>query len=82
MTRIWLIFLLFIIEFNVVLSQTQDTVIVDKINLNTNLSEISSDVAHGYLYFYRTKRFYQRLSKYYDFHRIKIEKVNKKRSFK
>ncbi len=81
MTRIWLIFLLFIIEFNVVLSQTQDTVIVDKINLNTNLSEISSDVAHGYLYFYRTKRFYQRLSKYYDFHRIKIEKVNKKRSF-
>ncbi len=51
-------------------AQVQDSVAVIKLEMNTSLSEISADFSGGYLYFYRNKRFYHRLSKYYDFHRI------------
>lgn len=81
MVRCLLLLLIIISTLPSLNAQVEDTVVVTKIKLNTSLSEISSDVAHGYLYFYRNKRFYQRLSKYYDFHRIKKEDVNIKRSF-
>lgn len=50
--------------------QIEDTVKVHKLEMNTSLSEISADFSGKELYFYRNKRFYQRLSPYYDLHKI------------
>lgn len=65
---------LFVISLNG--QKIQDSVPVTKLKMNTSLSEISSDFAGGYLYFYRNKRFYHRLSTFYDMHRMTKSDAN------
>ena len=66
---------------SVVFSQDLDSVQVKKLELNTALSEISADVNQGKLFVFRNKRFYNRLSQYYDLYSISESEVNEKRSF-
>jgi outer membrane protein OmpA-like peptidoglycan-associated protein len=70
-----------ILFIGVSFSQEIDFVEVKKLELNTTLSEISSDVNQGKLYLFRNKIFYNRLSQYYDLYSIKESEVNGKKSF-
>lgn len=64
------LFIISILSFYGLSQSEVDSVKVKKLEINTNLSEISSDVNNGKLYLFRNKRFYHRLSKYYDLYSI------------
>ena len=67
-----------------VLSQDlyQDTSIVfEKIDARSNLSEISNHYDDGYLYVYRNKPFYKIRSKYYDIYKIEMNKAEARSKF-
>lgn len=78
---IFIVFLCFSV-LNSFAQEMEDTVKVTKLEMNTSLSEISSDFSGGYLYFYRNKRFYQKLSPYYDLHMISKNDANQGKSQK
>lgn len=47
---------------------------VEKLSINTILSEITTQVKGDYLYVYRNKPFYKTHSEYYDLYKIKVDK--------
>lgn len=75
-------FNLFFCFLSISQGQELDSVKVRKLELNTSLSEISADVNGGKLYLFRNKRFYQRLSQYYDLFNISENEVNNSASYK
>lgn len=60
--------LLFVFSSLGIYSQNFDniTIEIDKLNFNTNLSEISCDFHEGQLFFFQNKKALQRYSQYYD----------------
>lgn len=80
--RLVFVFILLSFFIDILNSQSVDSVQIIKIDINSSLSEISAEFSNGILYFYRNKRFYQRLSPYYDLHMISKKDLNEGKGLK
>lgn len=69
-----IIFTILIIN-NVVFSQNENEIELTKIDVNSELSDVSTDFVDGTLFFYRNKSSFDFYSNYYDLYKVQIDKA-------